>query len=149
MYLSVTGAEDLGVLAKRLKEVGDKELKKELLRGIRAGTKGTHAKIRASARMNLPKRGGLAEIIAKSKISTKTRMSGRWTGINIKATSKHDVASMNRGSLRHPIFGRSGKWDEQPVPVGWFTHPIEADADTIRAEIQKVMADVAAKLERN
>lgn len=148
MDLSVTGAENLGVLARRLKEVGDKELKKELLRGIRLGTKGTHAKIRESALGNLPARGGLAAIIARSKISTKTRTSGRLTGIKITSTSKHAVDEINRGVLRHPVYGRA-KWVTQSVPAGWFTDPIEADAPEIRDAIQRVMQDVAAKLERN
>ena len=149
MYLSVSGAEDLGVLAKRLKEVGDKELKKELLRGIRLGTKGTHAKIRESALENLPSSGGLNALIAKSKISTKTRMSGRWTGINIKATDRHEVDAINRGFVRHPVYGNRTKWVTQPVTAGWFKAPIEADAPEIRDAIGQVMKDIATKLERN
>lgn len=142
------GADDLGVLAKRLKEVGDKELRKELLRGIRVATKDTKAAIKANALRQLPKRGGLNVVVANSKFTTKTRMSARSTGIKIMATNPHSIRGMDRGKLRHRVFG-TDRWVSQSIPSGWFSGPVEADAPKVQAEIGKAMASVAAKLERN
>ena len=124
MDLVVQGAEDLGVLAKRLKEVGDKELRKELLRGIRVATKGTKAKIKANALSQLPKKGGLNAVIAGSKFATKTKTSARSTGIKIVATNPHQIRGMDRGHLRHPVFGHRDRWKSQKIPAGWFSEPI-------------------------
>lgn len=148
MDLVIKGADDLGVLAKRLKEVGDKTLRKELLAGIRVATKGTKAAIKANALSSLPARGGLAAIVANSKVSTKTRTTGA-IGIRITAANPHSIRGMDRGNLRHPVFGNRGKWVSQKVKAGWFTDPIEADAPNIRYEIGQAMSSVAAKLERN
>ena len=46
-----------------------------------------------------------------------------------------DVASLDRGRLRHPLFRNRRYWYQQAVPPGWFTKPIEDNADTFRDEL--------------
>jgi hypothetical protein len=147
MDLTIKGAEELDVLAKRIKQHGDKNLRKELLRGIREGTKGTKAKIKANAMSELPGRGGLARRVAGSKFATKTRTTSKVTSIRITAANAYEVKKMNAGMLRHPVYGNRKKWVSQTIKAGWFTDPIEADAPAIRAALGKVMADIAAKIE--
>lgn len=142
------GAHQLEVLAKRLKATGDRELRKELLRGIREGTKGTKPDITRSLATRLPKRGGLAERMATSRISTKTKLSGSTVGVRLEARAPHDIRSMNAGRLRHKVFGRE-QWVDQDVEPGAFTDPIEQDAPEIRSAVERVMRDVAHRIERN
>lgn len=142
------GAHQLEVLAKRLKATGDKDLRKELLRGIREGTKGTKPEITRSLGSRLPQRGGLAARMATSRISTKTKLSGRTVGVRLEARAPHDIRSMNAGRLRHKIFGR-GQWVDQEVEAGAFTDPIAEDAPQIRDAVERVMRDVAHRIERN
>lgn len=145
--LVIKGAEDLGVLAKRLKETGDKTLRKELLTAIRVATKDTKAQIKASALAVLPKKGGLAARVAASKFTTTTRTTGGSVGIKITAKNIHSIRGMDNGRLRHRVFGGT-KWVSQTVPVGWFSKPVEASAPKVRDEVSKAMSDVAAKLDR-
>jgi hypothetical protein len=141
----VTGADDLEKLAKRLKASGDKELRKELLRGIRETNKPTIAKIRESAAENLPRRGGLAAKVARETIGTRTRLTGPSAGVTIQ---RKRGRGLNEGRLRKPVFGNRKVWREQAVKKGWFDDPIEADAPRIREGLQKVMRDVATKITR-
>lgn len=142
------GAQQLEVLAKRLKATGDRELRKELLRAFREGTKGTKPEVTRSLASRLPQRGGLAARMATSRVSTKTKLSGRTVGVRIEARSPHDIRGMNAGRLRHKVFGRN-QWVDQTIEPGVFTEPIEHDAPEIRDALQRVMRDLAHRLERN
>lgn len=153
--ISVRGSEDLEALARRLKDAGETELRKELLRGIRASNKATILKIRESALANLPRRGGLAELVAKSQIGTRASLSGSKVGVRIRGLNKsvRGLNSMNAGAIRHPVFADGEKsrdewtWVNQRVTPWFFTKPIEHDLPHIRTSIQRVMADVARKIE--
>jgi hypothetical protein len=151
----VQGAEQLEALAKRLKAAGAGDLRKELLRGIRETNKPTIEDIRKSALDTLPRRGGLADRIARSKISTRTRTAGRQAGVEIKGVGiagasgkKHDIARLNKGLLRHPLFGNRDRWYGQGVRAGWFNNPIEKRKPEIQRGLQRVMEDVARKVAR-
>jgi hypothetical protein len=155
MSASVKGAEELEALARRLKAAGGTELRKELLRGIRNSSKGTIEKIRASARSELPSSGGLAALVAGSKIAARTRTSGASAGITIVGTGKNvrSLRSLNEGKLRHPVFARAENrkhwaWVSQSVRPHWFDKPVEDDLPHIRTAVEKVMSDVARKIER-
>lgn len=142
----VSGADDLELLAKRLKEISGTELKKELLRGIRETNKPTIARIKDSARANLPKRGGLADRVARETIGTRTRLTGDSAGVRIQ---RKRGRALNAGRLRKPLFGNRKHWYDQPVAKDWFDKPIEDDAPQIRRGLQRVMEDVAAKIARS
>lgn len=142
----VSGVDDLNLLARRLKEQSGTELKKELLRGIRETNKPTIARVKDSARANLPKRGGLAERVARETIGTRTRLTGDSAGVRIQ---RKRGRSLNEGRLRHPVWGNRKVWAEQSVSKDWFDKPIEDDAPKIRAGLQKVMEDIAAKIARS
>jgi hypothetical protein len=142
----VSGADDLNLLAKRLKEQSGNELKKELLRGLRETNKPTIGRIKDSARSNLPKRGGLADRVARESIGTRTRLTGDSAGVRIQ---RKRGRSLNEGRLRHPVFGNRKVWKEQSVSKDWFDKPIEDDAPAIRRGLQRVMEDIAAKIARS
>jgi hypothetical protein len=143
------GSRELRELARRLKAAGRNDLRKEVLRGIRESNKGTIRKVRANAEATLPKRGGLAALVAKSKIATRTRISGTNIGVKIRGTEKAtNLNRLNYGKLRHPVFGNRSVWKEQTVKRGWFSEPIRDDIPHILASIKRVVAEVNAKIER-
>lgn len=142
------GAQQLDELAKRLKAVGDKDLRKELLRAFREGTKGTKPEVTRSLASRLPQRGGLAARMATSRISTKTKLSGQKVSVRIEARSPHDIRGMNAGRLRHKVFGRD-QWVDQQIEPGVFDNPIEQDIPQIRDALERVMRDLGNRIERN
>jgi len=141
----IRGAGELEKLAKRLKDTGGNDLKRELLRGIRETNKPTTAKVRKSAAENLPRRGGLAAKVAREPIGTRTRLTGNSAGVTI---SRKRGRGLNEGRLRKPLFGDREHWFQQTVAKDWFSKPIEDDAPKIRDGLQRVMQDVAAKIAR-
>lgn len=149
MEVVVKGAEDLGVLSRRLKSVatGDKALQKELSKGIRIATKDTKTAIKASALAKLPKRGGLAALVANSRMTTKTRTSIKSPGVRILAVSAHSIRGMDLGKLRHRVFG-GNRWVSQAVPPGWFSDPIKAEQPKVQKELSKVVTDISARFDR-
>lgn len=146
MDLRIEGADQLGDVARRLKETGDKELRKELYRGIQRAAKPLSAAAQRSARANLPKRGGLNEWVASSKFSVSTsggkdpavRISGRKVG--------HDLKALDRGRLRHPLYGNRRRWYNQQIRPGWFSEPMTEGASGVRREIVDVLEDIARRV---
>lgn len=144
--IRVVGAEQLERLSHRLKAAGDGGLRKELLSRIRASAKPLVSDVRESARQELPSRGGLADLIASSKIGIRTKLSGT-ISVRLTASSPHDLVSLNAGKLRHPVFS-TGTWAQQSVPEGWFDKPPERRAPQIRRDLVDLMGDVARKITR-
>lgn len=147
--IRLVGAEDLERLGKQLKELGDKELRRELFRGFARATKPLKEAASDRAVRELPKRGGLNRWVAASKLATRTRVSGKNVGVRIVGTKKgSDVEAIDRGRLRHPVFGNRKVWVTQEVKPGWFTVAIQAGAPGVQRELVEVMDDVARKVER-
>lgn len=144
------GARDLERVARRLKETGRKDLRKDLLAGIRKEGKDTVKDIKASAAAELPHRGGLAELVSRSSYGIRTRMSGNSIGVRVQGTSRSvkSLRALNAGRLRHPVYGNRNVWVEQQVEPGWFDKPIERDADNIRRGVDRVLDDIARRIER-
>lgn len=145
--ISVEGAEQFRALARHLRDVGDKDLRKELYRGIERATKPLKQAAKESAAENLPRSGGLARDVAASRFSTRKR-AGRDPGISIRATGKRvsDVRALDRGRLRHPVFGNRGVWVTQTVRPGWFTEAIDDKAAVVREELLQVFDALTRQL---
>jgi hypothetical protein len=139
--IRVVGAERFGVVARKLKDVGDKDLRKELLKGLQEAAKPLKVAVANSARAKLPKRGGLAEFVASGKVTVNTR-AGANPGITIKSQRG---SGADKGTVRHPVFG-SEVWVGQPVSPGWFTQTLTDAAPAVREELVKVIDDVAKKV---
>jgi hypothetical protein len=147
--LRVEGADKLGVLAKELKRVGDKELSKELYSALNRATKAMRAEAKKNAADNLPKTGGLNNRVAKARLSTRRR-AGRNPGVRIVAKGLDQLDLIDKGYVRHPVHGHRDRWTLQSIPQAkdWFTGPMEDGADDVRKEILGAIDEVAKKLER-
>jgi len=144
--LTVEGADKLRIVTRALKQFGDKGLSREVYRGLNRATIPLREDARRSAASRLPQRGGLAQRVAKSKMTTRRR-AGRNPGISIQAKGMTQLRSMDRGSVRHPVFGR-GPWVTQRITPGWFTEPMEAGAPEVRRELLRVLDEAARELAR-
>lgn len=143
----VRGAEKFERVAKALRQAGDKELRKELYAGINRATKPLRANARKSAEKNLPKAGGLNKRVARARMSTR-RVTGKNPGVKIVAKGMDQLGLMDRGMVRHPVYGNRKKWVNQPIPdaEGWFTQPMEDGKPQAQREIVHSLDDVAKKL---
>jgi len=147
--LKVTGADKLERLSKALREADAKDLKKELGKGLRRAVKPMRDTFKAGALGFLPFRGGLAEEVADGmRFKTKIRTGGKSVGVRIVASLPgHDLSAMNRGRLRHPVYGNRRNWVNQQIRPNWWDDSGLVAAPAVRAELVKAIDEVAAKLE--
>lgn len=146
--LKVSGANTFGALSARLKEAGDKGLRRELFKALNRSTKPLKEAARASALAELPKAGGLAEKVAASQFSTRTRAGANPSvRIVVKGLSVSNLRRIDRGSIRHPVYGNRDVWVDQKVDAGWFTKPMEGGTSLVRIEIEKAMSEIARRLQ--
>lgn len=141
----MTGAEEFARLSKRFKDAGEKELRKELYASVQRATKPAKEAARQAAASELPSRGGLADKVAKAKLTTKAR-AGRDPSVRIVAKSDLDLRAIDNGTLRHPVYGNRNRWVSQSIPAGWFTDAMRRSAPKVRRELTEAMRRVAAQI---
>lgn len=137
----------LEALAKDLKGA-DKQLRKNLLANLRSAGKPVVTQMKTNLRRDMPQRGGLAKDLARAKIGVRTRTSGQSTGVRIEAAhSQHDLAAVEAGLIRHPVFDR-GPWVTQRVPAGRLSAPVDAARPAMQRAVMQAMDQVRDDLER-
>jgi hypothetical protein len=139
--------DKLDLVVRTLRDLGDKELTRELSRGLARATERLKADAKANAGRRLPQRGGLAARVAGAKLSTR-RKSGRNPGVSIQARGMDQLGMMDSGQVKHPVFGNRGAWVVQSIRPGWFSEPMEEGRDEVAAAIGEVLDDVATRLAR-
>ena len=141
----ITGVDRLGELGAKLK-AGDKVLRLELSRNLRAAVAPVKPKLRESALAKLPKAGGLARLVADSKVSIRVAQTGRNVGVRLTAKNTDNITRLDKGSVRHKTFGKP-PWQTQAVEPDWFTQPTEDAKPQIMAAAKAALDATARKLE--
>lgn len=136
---AVQGRDELVRLGEQLRAAGNsdgaKSIQNALRKEVREITKRTRQNIKRSALQNLPSKGGLNRWAASMPGAT-TNLRGRATSVRISMKkSGHDIAALNRGRLRHPLFGNRRSWHGQDIEPGFFTDVIEGEAPELRRQI--------------
>jgi len=139
---------DLNKVSKALKAAATKEMRTALRKIMAEETKPTRKKIKQSAIDNLPSTGKLNKWTA-SMPSQNTDFREKSAGVRIRMSKKgHDIAALNRGRLRHPLFGNRKHWYTQTIAEGFFTKPIEEDEADLKQRIQAAVEKYMNDLER-
>ena len=146
----IRNAEQLGALVKALKDA-EKDVRREFYKSINGVTKPVRADMLASVLPSLPSRGGLAaEIHGATKLRT-SATAGRNPGARIWARAKgHDVPALNRGRLRHPVYGNRRRWVGQSagIKAGFLDAPFDKSVPVVRRELLKAIDRIAQKIYR-
>lgn len=147
--LHSSGSAELKKASRRLRGA-PKEIRKQFKSEFSKATKPIIDAAKESASKTLPGGGGkgkesVADRVSGGKYSAKM-LSGASAGTRITAMERAgknvDMASLNRGRLRHPLYGNKRHWYDQNVPKDWFTKPIEEYAP----KLEKALGDVAEKI---
>ncbi|SRR6266508_3324220 len=147
----VTGAQELREVVRDLRVVGDKDLKRELYRALNRAVKPLKADVKAEVPRRMPAK--YAAVLGKSMKLASSIRTGRTAAVTIKASAKgkvenRDVRALDRGILRHPLFGNRRKWYTTHIKPGFFTDPLEKGAHKVRVELVQAINVVARKLQR-
>lgn len=150
MVAVVRGSEQFRDLGRRLKEAGDEGgvLRRELLRSCEDATSLLREELVASALNTLPHRGGLAAVVAGSKISTQRRLTGSRAGVRVVTENEHHINTMDKGTVRHPLFGNRSKWFTEAVRPGWWSRPIDERGPRAKEKIEEAMQRTKESIER-
>lgn len=163
--IRVSGEEQLRRLAHDLREAGDKDLRRELHRGFNRAVKPVKAAAKQGAATTLPKSGGLAARVVGATYRTKVSSRGSGAALKLVVTGKSgiarvdharqrivagrmDIYSMDRGLVRHPVYGNRHAWVGQRIRSGWFTRSTKKAAKAAQREALQVIEDVARELAR-
>ena len=147
--IRVEGAERLHVVAKQLKEMGDKETTKAMTKGIREALKPFKAELKQSALATLPRRGGLARMVANTKITNRTSTTRSGASVRVRgvnASARGQLALMDKGKVRHPLYGNRSVWVTQSVHPGWWSTPANAQLPKIRSEVMHAIEQAAKRI---
>lgn len=143
----VNGAESFLLLSKALKNAGRTEMRKELHKGVRKAARPLIPKARKAAREKLPKRGGLADQVAREPARTQVR-TGADPGVRVVIGKKRGGArATNRGLIRHRVFGQD-VWVEQRIEPGWFDNAMVGEKAAIQRDIEQAMTEVVDQIAR-
>lgn len=86
----------------------------------------------------------LAARAAKARYKVQA-VAGKDPRIRITATSggkKLDLERADEGTIRHMVWGNRRVWVSQKITPGWFTRPMEAQADEFRRALEGALDDI-------
>jgi hypothetical protein len=126
--IHVDGARKIAAIAAALRALGDdRTIINQMTKQFRKMAPPVRKEIRASAVSTLPKRGGLGAWVAKSGIRVAVTRGTNNAGIRIvvgrnSKGGRTDLSDLDRGSLRHPLWGNKAHWYPEAVKPGFATN---------------------------
>lgn len=152
--LEVEGADKFGVLAKALRTLGEKDLQKQLYAGINRAVKPLTAAVKSRANTARYVPSGYATELSKTLRVRAKRRAGRNPRITLVGTAKtrqgapRKLDSLNRGRMRHPLYGNRGYWfnQDEGIKKGFWDEPLRDNAGVVRKEIVKALNEAAIDL---
>lgn len=147
MDIVVTGADEFARAARLLKEAGDKDLRKELFAGLNRSVKPLTQDVKQALPDVLPNRyAGVVQ--SEFKVKIRRRSGGRNPAIFLLGRAgSRNVSSLDRGRLRHPLYGNRRRWYDQRIQPGFWTLTLERDTPRVRVELVEAIRKVIAKIE--
>lgn len=149
--VTVSAPRDLASIQKALKQLGDKGLGKEMSKQLVAAGRPLRRELRAEVPKVMP--SGYAPVLSKSYRFRQQTKSGRQTAhvvLRLHADGqkeRRDLPSLNRGRLRHPVYGRRRQaWVDQKVRAGVVDRPIDRVQPQVRRQMEAVLDYVADQL---
>jgi hypothetical protein len=115
--------------------------------GAREGLRSSAPQIEREARSNaltrLPRRGGLAALVAAADMTVRTTGP---TAVTVSTSSDLHLAGIDEGLVRHPTYGR-GRFVNQQVPAAYLSdavteatpHVVDAVGDEVIARIKRAI----------
>ncbi len=160
--VQINGSAQLRRVADGIRATGDRGLGKEMSSGLRKVAKPVQTSIRASADETMPSGGGYQAAFAKSlRFRTDLRNARRDAFFKLTTfadgkAERRDIGSLNRGKLRHPVYGRSrpkrgggrqpNPWAVTSIKPGFHDRGTAAAADLAEKEMSTVLDDLASRL---
>lgn len=148
--MEIRGADDVDALVRNIRQHADaKAFRRELNRGINSISKEVRREMQAVIPDALPRRGGLADLVASRTTSRATVKGGRYAGVSMRFSSKgSDIRLVAGKRLRHPVFGNRNVIVEQTEGLrpDVFPETFQAAAPRVQSALVEVLNDIARKV---
>jgi hypothetical protein len=151
--IHVSGGEKLRTLARAVRLISDDHrIIKNLRRRITEDVKPIAKEIRASAVERLPEKGGLGAWVADAKITTRVDTAGSDAGVFVRIgrnseEKQSDIAAIDAGGVRHPLWGNRKHWYPQVVKPGFASSVLEGPlTDRVRESVLAAIDDAIAEV---
>ncbi len=138
------GAENFLRLSRELKSASA-GLRLDLSDALNQAARPLIAQTRNAALAQLPRRGGLNRRYGNNPQHVRVRTGAFTAGVQI-VMPKAGPRSIEQGNIRHPVFGRKGKWVPQQVSGTWWDETLEAGAPTVRRQLDRVAETMRRRL---
>ena len=147
-------AAEFRALAQRLKDAGEKGLRRELTNAIRDAVKPLKTDILDSGNLDehMPN-NYVPALLRDLKVTTFSR-AGLDAGVSVRAEARtprgnyRQVVQLEEGRIRHPVFGDRERWETQlrGMRSGFFSGPVRDHGPRIKDAVAKAGHDVAQKI---
>jgi hypothetical protein len=150
LQVRVEGGAQLAAVRRRLAAVGEKGLARQMAKSLRAAAAPLRPAIRAEAVVAMP--SGYGPTLSRSlRFRQSTRAGGSVAEVAVRVygdgrKERRHVPALNRGRLRHPLFGRRGWWYEQRVRPGFVDRPADRLAPDAARQMRAVIDYVAEQI---
>lgn len=152
MSVRVTGSAQLHHVMQVLRETGNEGLGKGMAAGLRLAAGQLTPAVLAEVPRSMPR--GYAPVLSKSlQFRTEVRAFKHvarvtWRVYGDGQKERRDVPGLNRGTLRHPLFGNRQWWVDQKVRRGFVDRPVDRLGPVASRQMQIVVDKVAEKIAR-
>ena len=158
--VKIHGGEEMARLGRAMRALSKenagaaKTLRSELRKGVKEAAKPVVKAGKDAARDELPHRGGLNEYVARSRFSITATTSARSARVRLKVGRKKedgggevDLRALNRGKIRHPIFG-TDSWVAQAIKPEVISGAFSRKAADIQGDLLRVIDDIIQRIKK-
>ena len=149
--LTITGQRKLDVVAARLDREA-KRFQRRISTATRDAVQRSYRPVLVGMTPQFVPNGYAPALSASLKVTTVVSLAqGRVTAkVSAPTGGKfgRDVTSLERGTLRHPLFGNRGFWYRQRVRRGFASIPLRAVRPLIVRDIDRELAAISRDVER-
>ena len=158
----IEGAATLHKVAARIRAEGKKDLAREMGNALSRAADPVKTSIRSEAERTMPKHGGYAAVFSKSlKFRLERRNGAQQATAQLityasGASERRDIVALNRGKLRHPVFGRGRRlsngshrtnpWAVTSIRAGFHKRGTDHAMGEAQKQLSKVVHDFAERL---
>lgn len=162
----IDGAAAFKKVAANMREQGRQDLAKEMGVALQKAAVPLQDSIREEANRVMPSSGGYRAVFSKSlKFRVSRRSSGRSASLRLLTFAgglkeRRDITALERGMLRHPVFGRSRRlkvgnragnsianpWSVTEIRPGFHKRGTDDAGDEVEKRIIEVLEEYASRL---
>jgi hypothetical protein len=162
LEIRIEGAATLHRVAAQMRAEGRKDLSRVMGTALSQAADPVKVSIRTEADAAMPSRGGYRAVFSKSlKFRLQRRNGAQSASVQLITyasgeAERRDIVALNRGNLRHPVFGRSRRlsngsrrtnpWAVTSIRAGFHRRGTDHAMDEAQKRLGKVINDYAARL---